>query len=329
MAGVLVIGEVTDGRLLPASLEAAAAGAALAQSFGEPLLGALMGDGGNALDGAVDAFAAGFATLYLVEHASLQSYTAHAHVSAARAVISACKPSVVIGPHTLRAREWAPCLAAALDTGLIMDCTAVAAEDDALVVHKPVHGGGVVGEFVIRAPAMAPRMVTLRSGASARAAAAPNTKVERMAIEPAGNDRVTLLEEIAAQASSGPKVSDAKIVVSGGRGLGSPDNWHYIEEAAAALGAAVGCSRPVADSGWVNSSHQVGLSGNSINAELYVAVGISGAVQHLAGINGSAVVAAINTDAQADIFTRANYGVAGDYKEVLPAFVERVRQLKG
>jgi electron transfer flavoprotein alpha subunit len=241
-------------------------------------------------------------------------------------VINACKPSMVICPHTLRAREWAPCLAAALDTGLVLDCTGVAADGADLVVHKPVHGGGVVGEFVVRGT---PRIISLRSGANARADAAPNTQVERMAFEPACDDRVTLLDEIAAQTSSGPKVSDAKIVVSGGRGLGSPDNWHYIEDAAAALGAAVGCSRPVADSGWVNSSHQVGLSGNSINAELYLAVGISGAVQHLAGINGSAVVAAINTDAQADIFTRANYGVAGDYKEVLPAFVERVRQLKG
>jgi electron transfer flavoprotein alpha subunit len=153
--------------------------------------------------------------------------------------------------------------------------------------------------------------------------------VERLAVDIPANDRVTLIEEIAAQVGSGPKLSDAKIVVSGGRGLGSPDHWHYIETTANALGGAVGCSRPVADSGWVNSSHQVGLSGNSINAELYIAVGISGAVQHLAGINSAAVVAAINTDAQADIFTRANYGVIGDYKEVLPAFVERVKKLKG
>jgi electron transfer flavoprotein alpha subunit len=168
----------------------------------------------------------------------------------------------------------------------------------------------------------------LRSGTSKPAATSANAKVEPLPIDIPANERVTLIEEIAAQASSGPKLSDAKIVVSGGRGLGSPDNWHYIETAAAAIGGAMGCSRPVADSGWVKSTHQVGLSGSSINAELYLAVGISGAVQHLAGINSSAVVAAINTDAQADIFTRANYGVVGDYKEVLPAFVERVKALR-
>lgn len=323
MAGVLVIGEVAGGRLMPASLEAAAAGAALAQTLGEPLVGALLG---TALDDAANEFAAGFATLYLAQNSALQSYTAYAHVAAAQAVIRAASPSVVLCPHTLRAREWLPSLATTLDTGLIMDCTAVAIEGADLVVQKPVYGGGVIGEFVVRG---APRMLTLRSGAAPRAAATANAKVERLAVDIPANDRVTLIEEIAAQAGSGPKLSDAKIVVSGGRGLGSPEHWHYIETTANALGGAVGCSRPVADSGWVNSSHQVGLSGNSINAELYIAVGISGAVQHLAGINSTAVVVAINTDAQADIFTRANYGVIGDYKDVLPAFVERVKKLKG
>ena len=124
-------------------------------------------------------------------------------------------------------------------------------------------------------------------------------------------------------------LKDAKIVVSGGRGIGGPDNWHYIEEASAALGAAVGCSRPVADSGWVPSSHQVGLSGTSVSPDLYIAVGISGAAQHLAGISAARTVVAINNSAEADIFSRADYGVVGDYREVLPAFIERVKQLRG
>ena len=104
---------------------------------------------------------------------------------------------------------------------------------------------------------------------------------------------------------------------------------HFIEEAAAAIGGAVGCSRPVADSGWGSSAHQVGLSGTSVKPDLYIAVGISGAVQHLAGISNSSTVVAINTDGDADMFTRANYGVVGDYKEVLPGFVERAKQIRG
>lgn len=323
MTGILIIGEASNNRLAPVSLEAAAAGATLAQALNQPLIGALIG---NSLDSAAQEFAAGFATLYRTECAALQNYTAHAQIAAAQALIQAANPSIILCPHTLRTREWVPSLAAALDTGLVMDCTALSLEGETLVAQKPVHGGAVVGEFVLHGT---PRIATLRSGAYPRAELKPNAKVERITIDIPTNDNVTLIEDIAVEASSGPKLSDAKVVVSGGRGLGSPENWHYIETAAAVLGGAVGASRPVVDSGWVNASHQVGLSGNSINADLYVAVGISGAVQHLAGINSSAVVCAINTDAQADIFTRANYGVVGDYREVLPAFVARVKQLKG
>jgi electron transfer flavoprotein alpha subunit len=116
--------------------------------------------------------------------------------------------------------------------------------------------------------------------------------------------------------------------VAGGRGVGGPENWHYIEEASAALGAAMGCSRPVADSGWVPSSHQVGISGTSVAPDLYIAVGISGAAQHLSGITAARKVVAINNSPDAEIFMRADYGVVGDYREVLPAFVERVKQLR-
>jgi len=194
-------------------------------------------------------------------------------------------------------------------------------------VTKPVYGGGVWGEFVIRG---APRMATIRTGIFGErgpsATAAGEVVRLDVAVPQAG--RVTLLEEAAADAAGGVKLKDAKVIVSGGRGLGGPDNWHFIEAAAAALDGAIGCSRPIADSGWVPSSHQVGLSGTSVTPDLYIAVGISGAVQHLAGISNASTVVAINVDSEADIFTRANYGVVGDYREVLPAFIERVKQLR-
>src|SRR6185436_11489975 len=143
-----------------------------------------------------------------------------------------------------------------------------------------------------------------------------------------GRTGVTFIEETTAAASAGPGLKDAKIVVAGGRGLGAAENWRYIDDMAALLGAAVGCSRPVADSGWVATSCQVGLSGTCIAPELYIAVGISGAVQHLAGISAARTVVAINPDAGAEIFTRADLGVVGDYREVLPAFAQRVKELK-
>jgi electron transfer flavoprotein alpha subunit len=323
MAGVLVFGDSVGGKLAPASLEMAVAGAALAQALNEPLVGALIGDG---LEAAAAEFAGSFATLHLLEGKHLRPYTARSAIAAARAAIDACKPSVVLFPHTLETREWVPRLAAMLDTGLVMDCTALTAEGSDLVVSKPVYGGGVVAQYVVRG---ATRLITVRTGVFEGRAGAASGAVNKIAVAEPGAGHVTLIDEHKVQAEGGVRLKDAKTIVSGGRGLGGPDNWHYIEDAAAAIGGAVGCSRPVADSGWVSSAHQVGLSGTSVKPELYIAVGISGAVQHLAGISNSSTVVAINVDGDADMFTRANYGVIGDYKEVLPGFVERAKQLRG
>lgn len=323
MAGVLVFGDTVGGALAPASLEMAVAGAALAQALNEPLTGALIGDD---LAAAAAEFNGGFATLHLIEGKHLRPYTARSAIAAAKAAIDAAAPSVVLFPHTLETREWVPRLAAMLDTGLVMDCTALNAEGSDLVVSKPVYGGGVTAQYVVRGNI---RLVTVRTGVfEARAGAATGAVNKIAAVEPAAG-RVTLIDEAKAAAASGVRLKDAKVIVSGGRGLGGPANWHYIEETAAAIGGAVGCSRPVADSGWVSSAHQVGLSGTSVKPDLYIAVGISGAVQHLAGISNSSTVVAINLDGDADMFTRANYGVVGDYKDVLPGFIERAKQLRG
>ncbi len=323
MAGVLVFGDTVGGALAPASLEMAVAGAALAQALNEPLTGALIGDD---LAAAAAEFNGGFATLHLIEGKHLRPYTARSAIAAAKAAIDAAAPSVVLFPHTLETREWVPRLAAMLDTGLVMDCTALNAEGSDLVVSKPVYGGGVTAQYVVRGNI---RLVTVRTGVfEARAGGATGAVNKIAAVEPAAG-RVTLIDEAKAAAASGVRLKDAKVIVSGGRGLGGPANWHFIEETAAAIGGAVGCSRPVADSGWVSSAHQVGLSGTSVKPDLYIAVGISGAVQHLAGISNSSTVVAINLDGDADMFTRANYGVVGDYKDVLPGFIERAKQLRG
>jgi electron transfer flavoprotein alpha subunit len=206
-----------------------------------------------------------------------------------------------------------------------LDCTSVAIDGDALVVTKPVNGGGVCAEFVMHGK---PSMTTVR--ASAFSPRSPGLRVEptHLDVAPSRDGRVTVLTEERPPASGRPRLRDAKIVVAGGRGIGGPEQWHFIEEASEVLGAAVGCSRPVADAGWVASSHQVGLSGVTVAPDLYIAVGISGAPQHLAGITGARMVVAINNSQDAEIFTRADYGVVADYRDVLPAFVERVKQLR-
>jgi electron transfer flavoprotein alpha subunit len=321
MAGVLVFGDIADGALSSATSRLCSAGEQLAQALGEPLIGALVG---SDLAHAAGDFK-GVASLYLVEGAHYRPYTAEAFVLAAQAVIDACAPAVVLFAHGAETREWVPRLGARLDAGLVMDAAGIAVENGELVATKPVNGGGVTAEFVVRG---ARRLATVRTSGFE-----PTTSVqtpERIPLDVAApvDVRVTVLDETSAGAASGRRLKDAKIIISGGRGIGGPDNWHYIEEAGAVLGAAVGCSRPVADSGWVPSSHQVGLSGTSVSPDLYIAVGISGAAQHLAGISAARKVVAINNNAEADIFSRADYGVVGDYREVLPAFVERVKRLR-
>jgi electron transfer flavoprotein alpha subunit len=319
---VLAFGEASAGKLARESLEVAAAGAAVADALGEPLVGALVGED---LGAATDQFRGGFETLYLIEGRHYRPYTASAWLAAAHAAIGACSPSVVLFAHTLQTREWVPRLAAQLDAGLVMDCTALAAEDTDVVVNKPVYGGGVTGEFVLRGM---PRMATVRRGAFAPRALVANANISRLEVPAPADAKITVLEVAAAAGEGGRRLQDARIVVAGGRGIGGPGSWHYVEEAAAALGAGVACSRPVADAGWVPSSQQVGLSGVNVTPDLYIAIGISGAVQHLAGIGHASIVVAINTDAEADIFTRAHYGIVADYREVLPAFVERVKKLR-
>jgi electron transfer flavoprotein alpha subunit len=184
----------------------------------------------------------------------------------------------------------------------------------------------VVAQYVVRG---ATRLVTVRTGVFEAQTGTAAGAINKIAVADAPAGRVTLIDEHKLQVEGGVRLKDATTIVSGGRGLGGPDNWHYIEETAGSIGAAVGCSRPVADSGWVSSAHQVGLSGTSVKPDLYIAVGISGAVQHLAGISNSSTVVAINVDGDADMFTRANYGVVGDYKEVLPGFVARAREIRG
>ena len=319
---VLVFGELSEGGLSPATQRIASAGAQLAAALGEPLIGALIG---SDLAAAAEAFL-GVETLYLAEGAHYRPYTAEAYVAAAQAAIEASGASIILVAHGADSREWVPRLAARIGVGLVMDCAALAIEGKDLIVSKPVNGGGVVAEYVVHGER---RMATVRASAFEPATAQGKPECVRLEVAPSADSRVTVLGEEALGPTGGPRLKDAKIIVSGGRGLGGPDNWHYIEEASAALGGAMGCSRPVADSGWVPSSHQVGLSGTSVSPDLYIAVGISGAAQHLAGITAAKTVVAINNSAEADIFSRADYGVVGDYREVLPAFVERVKQLRG
>lgn len=319
MAGILVFGAVLEGALTPASLEAVG----LARSLGRgPVIGALIGSSS-------DAAAASFATgglekLLVVNDACLSPYLAAPFVSAAAAIIESSRPDIVFFTETSDTAEWVPLLAGRLGAALATGCTRLGFEGETLVAARPVCGGAVLAEYAFDRPL---RFATLAPGIAAPAEAAVPCAVTPIAMTDF-DSRVRVKEELPQSAGTGPALKKAKVVVSGGLGLGSKENWRLVEEAAASLGAAVGATRAVVELGWVPSTQQVGFSGQKIGPDLYIAVGISGAVHHLAGLARARTIVAINKDPQAGIFRAARFGVVGDAREVLPAFVTRVRELR-
>jgi electron transfer flavoprotein alpha subunit len=248
-------------------------------------------------------------------------------VAAGEQAAQKVQPDVILLTHAGGSRDLGASLAYRLGTGIVTDATALRVDGGDLVITKPVYGGSAIAEFSI---ASTPRVITLRPRAfeSAEPPTAREAQVEALNVV-APETAIEVLEEIREQATSGPRLKDAKVIVSGGRGLGGPENWKVVEELAQVLGGAVGATRAVTDAGWVPPSLQVGLTGATVAPDLYITVGISGAVQHIAGISGARNVVAINRDADANIFKYARFGVVGDWKQIVPAFIQRLKELRG
>lgn len=324
MSGVLIFGEVdSTGQLTTASLQLASAARELASALNQALFGGLIG---TKLDRACESFQGGLASLYMSEGEQFSPYSTQAYVQAARAIIKASGATTILFVQGSPAREWVPALAAQMNAGLVTNCTAIAVQDNFLVATKPVNGGSVLGTFHITSPL---RMLMMSTSEFAPVQMEGSCAVQTVDLPINASSKVSVLSEVFEGATSGPRLKEAGIVISGGRGVGGETNWHHIEAAAQTLSAAVGCSRPVAEAGWLPSSHQVGLSGTTVAPNLYIAVGISGAPQHLAGITAAKMVVAINNDENADIFKRADLGVVGDFAEILKGFTHRVKALRG
>lgn len=322
MPNVLVVGDAPRGRLAPTSFEVAAAGLSLAEALGARVVGALVG---RDLGAAADAFlAAGMAELYVVDGARYEPYVAEEYVAAGEAILDACSPTVALFPHTMDTRAWVARLAARRRAGLVTDCVRLAVDAAQVMMTKPVYGGSVVAEYVVRGT---PQMATMRAGAYEPAAPGAAGRIVPLEAPPAA-PRVRVLEEMIEGGPAGPRLRDARVVVAGGLGVGGREHWHLVEDTATVLGGAVGATRAVTDLGWVPSIHQVGLTGTSVAPDLYIAIGVSGAVQHVAGITRAKTIVAINSDPEANIFQMAAFGAVGDAKAIVPAFVERMRQLR-
>jgi electron transfer flavoprotein alpha subunit len=326
MPGVLLIVEVAGDQLAATTGELVAEGSRLAHELGNVPVTALLA-GTN-----IQGLASSLGQLG-VEHVLVADNPASGLVSpqwllaAAEQAAQQIQPDVVLVTHAGGSRALAASLAYKLDTGIITDATALRVDNGELVVTKPVFGGSAIAEFSI---ASTPKVVSLRPRAfeSPEAPTPQEAHVESLSVA-ASDGAIEVLDEVREQATGGPRLKDAKVIISGGRGLGGPDNWHYVEELAQVLGAAIGATRAVTDAGWVPPSLQVGLTGATVAPDLYITIGISGAVQHIAGISGARNVVAINRDADANIFKYARYGVVGDWKQIVPAFTQRLKELRG
>lgn len=320
---ILVVGEVTDGGLAPITAEMLGAARNLA-SDGVGCV--LMGSGVESA--AQAAIAHGADEVFVVDDPALTEYNTDTYLQATlRANEQAGAPIILFGQTNL-GRDLAPRLAFRLETGVIMDTIELAMEGDRLQGTRPCYGGNARAVNVVRTN---PQIATVRAK-SQEPAPEDSSRQGTVTKVDAGIDAGAVRVKVTGRSGisgEGIRLEDADVVVSGGRGLGGPEHFDVIEELASVLGGAVGASRAVCDLDWRPVSDQVGLTGKVVSPTLYIAVGISGASQHMAGCSGSKNIVAINKDKDANIFKAARFGIAEDYAKVMKPLIDAVKQEKG
>ncbi len=323
--GVWVYAEQSEGKLKSVTLELLSEGKKLADNLGEELAAVLMGNGVSALTDALIAQCAD--KVYLAEHELLERYNSDAYTAILTAIISKYKPSIVLYGATLNGRDLAPRIAARLKIGLTADCTGLDITDEGhLLQTRPALGGNIMAQILSRYTR--PQMATVRPNVMKRAEADSSRKGEIIKVEANITPRIIRAKilDIVREVSQEVNLEEADIIVSCGRGVQSPDNIPVVEELAKTLHAALGCSRPVVDEEWLPHMHQVGQTGKTVAPKMYIAVGISGMIQHLVGMQTSDIIVAINKDPEAPILKIANYGVVGDLFKIVPELVKELRK---
>ena len=321
---ILVFVEQREGQIRSVSREALGEATRLSSALGGPVVGVCCAaaDPGLASLGEYGAERVLFA-----QHAEFAAYAASGCAAAVAAAVAEVKPAAVLFAASSTGKDLAPRVAARLGVGLASDCTALSCDGAKLVATRPVFAGKAVQRLAFP---LAPAIATLRPKVFAAAAPTPGrvATVAPLVFEwdPA-RGRVRVTGRTGSQGGK-PDLTESEIIVSGGRGLKGPEHFALIEALADALGATVGASRAVVDAGWRPHGDQVGQTGKTVCPKLYVAFGISGAIQHLAGMSSSRCIVAINKDPEAPIFKVADYGIVGDLFEVVPALTQAVKQLR-
>ncbi len=324
-SGVMVYGEIAGGKLASTTSELLECGRKLAAELGQDLSCVLAGDVPPLA--VEDAGARGATTVYTADMGGRSPLDVESQLPVAMAAVAAAKPALILIGHAALGRELGPRLAFRLGTAVTTDCIDLKIDPDTrlVVMTKPVYGGNALVDLVDN---VMPQMATVRPKAMSAGEPEPGRKarIVPLSVEfPPGRVQVKerVLEEIV-----GVKLEDAAVVVSGGRGVAGPDPFNTVlKDLADVLHGAVGASRPACDNTWAPETMHIGLTGKIVAPEIYIAIAISGASQHMSGCSGSKTIIAINKDPEANIFREANFGVVGRFEDVVPAFTTKLREL--
>ena len=318
--GVFAITEQRDGELRKVSLETVSEGRRVADGLGTDLTAVVLGSAAEGLAEELKKY--GPDKIWVADDSALADYTTDAYTNILADLIRSADPAVIILGASAQGKDLAGRLSARLDAGVAMDCIAIKLDNGSLTYTRPMFGGKIVADVEIEG---APQIVAIRPNVMDITEASKDSSIDKPAVQ-VGEVKTTIVEKTMDTADK-VELTEADIIVSGGRGTGG--DYAAVEALADELGAAVGASRSAVDEGWRPHCDQVGQTGKTVSPTLYVACGISGAIQHLAGMSTSKHIIAINKDEEAPIFSKADFGIAGDLFEVVPAITAEVKKLKG
>ena len=316
---VLAISEQLDGVFRKVTFEAISQGRRIADSLGCDLIAVVLGSGVEKASSELGKYGAD--RILVADNEGLAEYLTDSYTHVLADIIAKESPAVVVLGATSQGKDLSARLAARLNAPLAMDCVAIQTEGD-LIVTRPMYGGKILADVALEGN---PKIIAIRPNSMSISEAAGSGNIEILDVDPGSS----MLQFIEKKLETGKiELTESDIIVSGGRGMGGPD-YSVIEELAEVLNSAMGASRSAVDEGWRPHSDQVGQTGKVVSPNLYIACGISGAIQHLAGMGTSKVIVAINKDEEAPIFSKADYGIVGDLFEIVPLITEEVKKLNG
>ncbi len=327
-SGVMVCCEVANGKLAPITMELLGAGSRLARDLQQELSAVLIGS--NIAGLAQDVIAYGAGKVYVFDNPLSEHYLTDSYLPVVANIVRRANPQILLLGQTPIGRDLAPRLAFRLDSAATLDCVALSIDPATkrMLQTKPVFGGNALS---VQSCQTDPQIATVRMKAMAPAEKDINRQGQVLNISAnleAGSIKTRVIDRIV-ETVPGIKLEEARVIVAGGRGIGSAEGFKKLEELANTLKGAVGASRPPCDNKWVPDGLQIGLTGKIVSPDLYIAVGLSGASQHMSGCAGARVIVAINKDSEANIFKVAHYGIVADWSKALPAFTAKVKELMG